>query len=130
MVDGIDPTLTTTGHAEFGPVAHPVHYNAHPSGLECIEVTRLMSFTLGNAVKYVWRADLKNGVEDLRKARWYLADTLTSGQSWYPSHRAKAKLLTVAEDDPEEARRDLFNLIAYGRLDAAIVSLDGLIDHA
>lgn len=31
-----------------------------------------MSFTLGNAVKYIWRADLKGGVDDLQKAVWYL----------------------------------------------------------
>jgi hypothetical protein len=32
-----------------------------------------MGFNLGNAVKYIWRADLKaDAVEDLRKAAWYL----------------------------------------------------------
>jgi phytoene/squalene synthetase len=32
-----------------------------------------MSFNLGNALKYIWRCDLKkDAVEDLRKARWYL----------------------------------------------------------
>lgn len=45
-------------------VDHPVHYGSHPSGIECIEVTRHMSFNRGNAVKYIWRADLKNGIED------------------------------------------------------------------
>jgi len=54
------------------PVNHPQHYTAHPSGIECIQVTEHMSFTLGNAVKYIWRADLKNGIQDLEKAAWYL----------------------------------------------------------
>jgi hypothetical protein len=55
------------------PVNHPTHYTAHPSGVECIQVTKHMGFCLGNAVKYIWRADLKaNALEDLRKARWYL----------------------------------------------------------
>jgi hypothetical protein len=54
-------------------VDHPPHYNGHPSGVECIDVVEHMSFNLGNAVKYVWRADLKgDALEDLRKARWYL----------------------------------------------------------
>lgn len=57
---------------DHDPVSKPVHYRAHPSGVECIEITEHMSFTLGNAVKYIWRADYKNGVEDLRKAVWYL----------------------------------------------------------
>jgi hypothetical protein len=36
-----------------------------------------MSFNLGNALKYVWRADLKHdAIEDLRKAVWYLNDEI------------------------------------------------------
>jgi hypothetical protein len=53
-------------------VNHPKHYVNHPSGIECIQITEHMSFCLGNAMKYIWRADLKNGVEDLAKAVWYL----------------------------------------------------------
>ena len=54
-------------------VDHPAHYTAHPSGVECITITEHMGFNLGNAVKYVWRADLKaDAIEDLRKARWYI----------------------------------------------------------
>ena len=54
---------------------NPNHYKSHPSGIECIQVTEHMGFNLGNAIKYIWRADLKNndgGIEDLTKARWYL----------------------------------------------------------
>jgi hypothetical protein len=54
-------------------VNHPKHYTAHPSGVECIEITEHMNFCLGNAVKYIWRASLKGKeVEDLKKARWYI----------------------------------------------------------
>ena len=54
-------------------VEHPPHYTNHPSGVECITITRHMNFCLGNAVKYIWRADLKHdAIEDLRKARWYI----------------------------------------------------------
>lgn len=54
-------------------VNHPAHYTSHPSGVECIQVTEHMGFNLGNAVKYIWRADLKaDAVEDLKKARWYI----------------------------------------------------------
>ena len=53
-------------------VNHPKHYNSHPSGVECIAVTEHMNFNVGNAVKYLWRTDHKNGVEDLKKARWYI----------------------------------------------------------
>ena len=54
-------------------VNHPRHYTEHPSGVECIQITEHMGFNLGNAVKYIWRADLKgNQVEDLKKAIWYI----------------------------------------------------------
>ena len=54
-------------------VNHPKHYTSHPSGIECIQIAEHMGFCLGNAVKYLWRADLKgNAIEDLEKARWYV----------------------------------------------------------
>ena len=54
-------------------VDHPDHYNQHPSGLECIDVVEHMNFNLGNAVKYIWRADEKGkAIEDLEKAAWYI----------------------------------------------------------
>jgi hypothetical protein len=54
-------------------VNHPPHYTEHPSGVECIAITEHMGFNLGNAIKYIWRADLKgDAIEDLRKAAWYV----------------------------------------------------------
>ena len=56
-------------------VDHPTHYNAHPSGVECIAIVEHFTFNLGNAVKYVWRNGLKpttDALEDLKKAKWYL----------------------------------------------------------
>jgi hypothetical protein len=50
----------------------PTHYKTHPSGIECIQITEHMNFCLGNAIKYIWRADMKGGKEDLEKAIWYL----------------------------------------------------------
>jgi hypothetical protein len=55
------------------PVNHPKHYTQHPSGVECIQITEHMGFNLGNAVKYIWRADLKHdAIEDMEKAVWYI----------------------------------------------------------
>lgn len=55
----------------------PPHYQKHPSGIECIEVTRHMNFNLGNVVKYLWRAEHKDAhLQDLKKAAWYLADEI------------------------------------------------------
>jgi uncharacterized protein DUF3310 len=63
----------TSAERDSDPVNHPSHYTSHPSGVECITVTEWMSFNLGNAVKYIWRAGMKGyQIEDLKKARWYL----------------------------------------------------------
>lgn len=60
--------------AKHDPVNHPAHYTEHPSGVECIDVTEHFNFCLGNALKYIWRADERPATSliDLKKARWYL----------------------------------------------------------
>lgn len=66
-------------------VNHPKYYTSDPSGIECIDVTRHRNFNIGNAIKYLWRAGLKEDkdrklidkqVEDLNKAVWYLVDEI------------------------------------------------------
>jgi hypothetical protein len=58
-------------------IDHPPHYTKHPSGIECIQITEHMGFNLGNAIKYLWRADLKgSAIDDLRKAQWYVSREL------------------------------------------------------
>lgn len=74
-------------------VNHPSHYTSHPSGVECLHITRHLQFDPGNATKYVWRADLKtgvSGVQDLLKAEFYLEDHLAEfgGQIIVPDKAA------------------------------------------
>lgn len=66
-------------------VNHPQYYCNHPSGIECIDITRHYCFSIGNAIKYLWRAGLKKDaalddrqkeIEDLRKAIWYINDRI------------------------------------------------------
>lgn len=66
-------------------VAHPPHYTSHPSGVECIEITRHYEYSVGNAIKYLWRAGLKDDasldsvekqIQDLEKAKWYIDDKI------------------------------------------------------
>ena len=62
-------------HSEWAndSIHKPKHYTEHPSGIECIQVTEHMGFNLGNAIKYIWRCDLKlDAIEDLKKAKWYI----------------------------------------------------------
>ncbi len=57
-------------------VNHPPHYNN--GGMECIDYIRqqlgdeFSSYCQGNVIKYLHRWRYKNGIEDLRKAEWYL----------------------------------------------------------
>lgn len=56
-------------------VNRPSHYTSHESGIECIDIAEHLGFNLGNAVKYLWRAGKKAGVEaelDRAKALWYV----------------------------------------------------------
>jgi len=57
-------------------VNNPPHYNK--AGIETIEAIQAMtgngfqSYLQGNILKYLWRYQYKNGIEDLKKAQWYL----------------------------------------------------------
>lgn len=62
-------------------INHPSHYTSHPSGIECIDIAEHHDFCIGNAIKYLWRAELKSEdgiskkekqIEDLKKAIWYI----------------------------------------------------------
>lgn len=53
-------------------VNSPKHYASHASGIECWEVIKHLPKELADVIKYLWRTDLKNGAEDIRKAVWYL----------------------------------------------------------
>lgn len=61
----------------FDTVQRPAHYNQ--SGIECIDAiaasmtpAEFQAYLKGNVQKYLWRYQHKNGVEDCRKAQWYL----------------------------------------------------------
>lgn len=58
-------------------VNRPKHYNS--GGIECIDAIaasmtqeQFIGYLKGNVIKYNWRFEHKNGVEDLEKAKWYL----------------------------------------------------------
>jgi hypothetical protein len=66
------------------PVNSPKHYADTCGGIECIEaieasmsMEEFKGFLKGNVQKYVWRYAQKNGVEDLKKAKWYLERLIT-----------------------------------------------------
>lgn len=62
------------------PVNHPQHYTSSPARcatcghqIECIDIVEHLTFSIGNCIKYLWRAGLKgSAIEDLKKGRWYI----------------------------------------------------------
>lgn len=81
IVDIAEKHLGDTVRSATKPdmVNHPPHYQSE-TGLEVIDVIEAFTFDLkgieavctGNVLKYVCRWPDKNGLEDLKKARWYL----------------------------------------------------------
>lgn len=86
-------------------VNHPPHYTSDPSGVECIEITRHRNFNIGNAIKYLWRAGLKDQgnldkqVEDLEKAHFYIADEIVRLQGLHPEQRTVRLTETTTKED-------------------------------
>lgn len=81
MQDFLKPSGNGVDVADM--VNHPPHYTSSKAycanckeSIECIEIARHMSFNIGNAVKYLWRHELKGGLEDLKKAKWYINDAI------------------------------------------------------
>lgn len=58
-------------------INYPSHYREHPSGIECITIVRHENFNCGNAIKYIWRRNLKETpVRNLQKAIYYLKNEI------------------------------------------------------
>ena len=74
-VKGLEKMYQTTA-SKNDMVNHPPHYNQ--DGIECIDAIKACTgdgfeyYLQGNILKYLWRYKYKNGVEDLKKAQWYL----------------------------------------------------------
>ena len=63
------------------PVNAPQHYRQ--GAVECIDAIKsalgdegFKDYCVGNAMKYLFRWRHKNGIEDLRKAQWYVSEAV------------------------------------------------------
>lgn len=73
-----EPVADVASVATNDVVNHPSHYTQ--GGIECIDAitaatvgkTGIEAVCVANVVKYLWRYEEKNGLEDVKKARWYL----------------------------------------------------------
>jgi hypothetical protein len=64
-------------------VNNPAHYN-QSGDIECIDAIKAtlgenyQDYCKGNVMKYLWRYKYKGGLEDLKKAQWYLNSMIES----------------------------------------------------
>ena len=111
----------------YDNVNNPAHYQPkfETRPIECIDIARHLSFSLGNAFKYVWRAGSKGGrdkaLEDLEKAEWYLRDAGSDANE--PHEEAKRYFDMLVADD--SGRYKALWGIVYGYRS---VARDGIAD--
>lgn len=89
-------------------IKHPTHYNWHPSGIECKEITYDLPCWLGSAIKYIYRRNHKSqGISDRHKAIEHLSaatktrlEALMDGDIWIPEDAyEQARAITKHPDD-------------------------------
>lgn len=71
-------------------VNNPKHYNLNHRGIECISAIEaaltpeeFRGYLKGNILKYTWRERYKNGLEDNRKAEWYVKKLVEISKEYY-----------------------------------------------
>lgn len=119
-------------------VNHPEHYNSHPSGVEAIDIVQYMSFCLGNAFKYVYRYQHKNGIEDIKKAIWYLnhQQGVILRQHLGCTHTAVNDFNRIISAEPNEEIVQVLKIIyqvsfgdfGYDKLKQAVEILEKIVD--
>lgn len=93
--------VMTIKPGDHDPVKKPGHYTY--GRYECIDIIEDIladasgpeAFLIGNAIKYLWRFQHKNGTEDLEKARWYLDRAITRRRTM-DGTRADIAIIDVA----------------------------------
>ena len=98
-------------------INHPKHYETDK--VECIEAMEItqgrgavMSFCLCNAFKYLWRHGRKNGVEDIKKARWYLDKYIELAEK-----DSKEWTVNITDEDLSEQIKKAFGIVDLDTLD-------------
>lgn len=93
-------------------VNHPRHYTCHPCGIEIIEITSLLSFDIGNAVKYLARFRYKKKPrEDYNKALWYIKHFIETKAS------AITSILVIDDYNGNEDQHAIYTIKLLENLD-------------
>lgn len=105
-------------------IEHPNHYQLNVN-LEVLDIIKLVldnanvshyeGFIIGNAIKYLYRASKKNGVEDIKKAQYYL-ELLTQSKyqitlTRFESHIIRQSVKKIEQEEIKTALHSLLNLM-------------------
>lgn len=108
----------------------PNHYKT-ASGVQVIDIAELFPYSLGNAIKYAWRAGKKDNLkQDLEKCEWYLNRAMANGEdSLFMSYhssvlRARRLFTKLNKTDLPELNYELDSRILDGRLEYALTHID------
>ena len=129
-LDGEEQVTVVGKVGENNDPINPNHYKTQ-SGVECIDVAELFPYSLGNAIKYTWRAGKKDNLkQDLEKCEWYLNRAMANGEESlfmsYHSSVLKARRLfaKLNKTDLPELNYELVSRILDGRLEHALTHID------
>lgn len=118
---------------ETDDLINPNHYKTG-SGVECIDIAELFPYSLGNAIKYAWRAGKKDNLkQDLEKCAWYLERALANGEDYLLMQqnsaysRARWLFNKLDSDDLPEMNYIIINRMFYGRLENALTYVEDCI---
>lgn len=138
-LDG-EEQVTVIGSVDNDPIS-PNHYKTQ-SGVQAIDIAELFPYSLGNAIKYAWRAGKKGGTandlngreyflkQDLGKCEWYLNRAIENGEDslfmGYHLSVLKARRLfaKLNKADLPELNYELVSRILDGRLEYALIHID------
>ena len=124
--------MKTLTDEDFQPdmVNHPPHYNV--GGFEVIDIIKAFTQDLngiaavdtGNAIKYILRWHNKNGVEDLKKAKWYIEHLIKTMEEFeeIKGTISNERLWAKGSDTPEQAAMHMDNV---SKLEARLNELGG-----
>lgn len=125
----IDDLLDNKVGEKTDPI-NPNHYKTE-SGVDCIDIAELFPYSLGNAIKYAWRAGKKDNLEqDLKKCEWYLNRALLNGEdSLFLNNssnilRAKRLFNKLSETDLPKLNNIIVSRILDGQLYYALSHID------
>ena len=131
-LDGEEQVTVVGKVGENNDPINPNHYKT-ASGVQAIDIAELFPYSLGNAIKYAWRAGKKDNIkQDLEKCEWYLNRAMANGEIIFlkpftqVTHKAWYRFKKVQDELPVRNAEVLSNIL-QGNLQVALNLLDSWI---